>query len=48
MLLWLKIEIASDSQKIPVQDGYFEIVIPKEFIQQAGKSFEIQWIDFYR
>ena len=46
--LWLDIEIVSDSQKIPLQDGYFEIALPVEFIKQAGNSFEIQWIDFFR
>ena len=46
--LWLDIEIVSDSPTIPLEDGYFEIIFPKEFIQQTGDSFEIQWIDFYR
>ena len=48
--LWMKIEIISSQtdKKIPLEDGYFEITIPKEFIQSAGNSFEIQWIDFYR
>ena len=46
--LWLDIEIVSDSRKIPLQDGYFEIIFPKKFIQGAGDFFELQWIDFYR
>jgi hypothetical protein len=48
--LWMKIEIVSDQadKKIPVEDGYFEITIPKAFIQKAGNSFTVQWIDFYR
>ena len=48
--LWMKIEIVSDqsNRKIPLEEGYFEVTVPKEFIQSAGKSFEIQWIDFYR
>ena len=48
--LWIKIEIVSDlaTKKIPLEDGYFEITVPKEFIRSAGNSFEIQWIDFYR
>jgi len=47
---WMKIEIVSDlaTKKIPLEDGYFEITVPKEFIRSAGNSFEIQWIDFYR
>ncbi len=47
--LWMKIEIVSDqSKKIPLEEGYFEVTVPKEFIRDAGNSFEIQWIDFYR
>ena len=46
--LWLDIEIISDSQQIPLQDGYFEIAFPMEFIKQSGSSFEIRWIDFFR
>jgi len=47
--LWMKIEIISDqAKKIPLESGYFEITVPREFLQNAGNSFEIQWIDFYR
>lgn len=46
--LKLKLDIVSNSQEIPLQDGYFEIVVPGEFLQQSGNSFEIQWIDFFR
>ena len=46
--LWLDIEIKSSSPKVPLTEGYFEIVFPKEFVQETGNSFEIQWIDFYR
>ena len=48
--LWVKVEIVSDQadKKIPLEEGYFEIVVPKEFIRSAGNSFEVQWIDFYR
>lgn len=46
--LWLNIKIVSDSAKIPLEGGYFEITLPAEFLQEAGTSFEIQWIDFYR
>ena len=46
--LWLKVEIVSTSQEIPLNDGYFEIVIPRGFLEQTGNSFEIQWIDFFR
>lgn len=48
--LWMKVQIVSgqSDKTIPLEDGYFEITVPKEFIQTAGNSFEIQWIDFYR
>ena len=48
--LWMEIEIVSDqpAKTIPLQDGYFEIGLPEEFLKKAGNSFEIQWIDFFR
>lgn len=46
--LKLKLDIISSSQEIPLQDGYFEIVVPGRFLEQSGNSFEIQWIDFFR
>ena len=48
--LWTRVEIISDQpeKKIPLEEGFFEITVPKEFIRSAGNSFEIQWIDFFR
>ena len=47
--LWMKIEIISNqAKKIPLESGYFEITVPREFLQSAGNSFEVEWIDFYR
>jgi hypothetical protein len=48
--LWMPIEIVSNQtvKKIPLEEGFFEILVPKEFIHSAGNSFEVQWIDFYR
>ena len=48
--LWTKVEVVSGQaeKKIPLDEGYFELIVPKEFIQRAGNSFEIQWIDFFR
>ena len=46
--LWMDIEIASSSRNIPLEDGYFEITVPRQFMRKAGISFEIKWIDFYR
>jgi len=48
--LWMKIEIVSDqsNKTIPLKKGYFEVIVPQEFVRSAGNSFEVQWIDFYR
>lgn len=47
--LWMEIAIVSEAgEKIPLEDGYFEVTVPQEFIQNAGTIFEIEWIDFYR
>ena len=48
--LWMEIEIVSGQaeKKIPLEAGYFEVVIPQQFIRNAGKTFEVEWIDFYR
>lgn len=46
--LWMNIDIVSENRKIPLEEGYFEITLPGEFIRNAGNFFEIKWIDFYR
>jgi hypothetical protein len=48
--LWMEIEIVSNQaeKKVPLEEGYFEVRVPQQFIQNAGKTFEIEWIDFYR
>ena len=48
--LWMKIEIVSNQsvQKIPLEEGYFEITLPKELTKDSGGAFEISWIDFFR
>ncbi|MDQ2691279.1 MAG: hypothetical protein M3Y68_04545 [Chloroflexota bacterium] len=48
--LWMTTDIVSEQPEpaIPLDEGYFEIALPKDFLAQAGTSFEIQWIDFYR
>lgn len=48
--LWLETRIVPEQsgKTLPLEDGFFEITIPREFIQNMGDSFEIEWIDFYR
>ena len=47
---WLDIAIVSDpaTPHIPLDQGYFEITLPKGLLTGADSSFSIQWIDFYR
>ena len=37
---WLEIEVG--------QEGFFEIRLPTGFLQKAGTSFTVEWVDFYR
>ena len=48
--LWMKVEVIPGrvDKKTPSGEGYFEIIVPSEFIRRAGNSFEIQWVDFFR
>jgi hypothetical protein len=48
--LWMPIAIVANQaeKKIPLEEGYFEVTVPQEFIRNAGTTFEIEWIDFYR
>jgi hypothetical protein len=48
--LWMEIEIVSGQaeKKIPLEKGYFEVTVPQEFIRNIEKTFEIEWIDFFR
>jgi len=34
--------------KIPLEDGNFEIQLPKALFEENPKSIRINWIDFYR
>jgi hypothetical protein len=47
---WLGVRIVSDrsAPRIPLEQGHFEITLPKDFLREGGRSFSIRWIDFYR
>ena len=49
---WTAIEIvgAKDNaaQKIPLERGYFQLVIPKALLAGNPKSISLSWINFYR
>ena len=49
-LLWLGIRIVSGEAEphIPLDQGHFEITLPKDFLGDGRRSFSIEWIDFYR
>jgi hypothetical protein len=48
--LWLDIRAVSEqaTPTIPLQQGYFEIRLPKQLLSDRQRSFTIRWIDFYR
>jgi len=49
---WMEIRMAGNdgkSQKtIPLNDGYFEMYLPKASFEGNPKSITVNWIDFYR
>lgn len=48
--MWMKIDVVSKQsvKKIPLEEGYFEITLPKESARDSRGAFEISWIDFFR
>jgi hypothetical protein len=48
--LWMEIEIVSERavEMLPLEEGYFEVTVPRDFLRKAGISFEVKWIDFHR
>ena len=49
---WTEIRIVGKDGKpvttIPLDDGYFEIQLPKALFEDNPKSITVNWIDFYR
>lgn len=45
---WMPVRIEAASAQIPLEDGYFAVVAPPAFIEDAPTRFTVQWIDFYR
>jgi len=49
---WLDITIVSDYPSgeinIPLEDGYFQVSAPQDFLDGDYPRFELHWIDFYR
>ena len=34
--------------KVPLNHGYFEVTVPKAFLNSQTKTIKLEWIDFYR
>ena len=49
---WMEIRMVGSDGKpaksIPLEDGYFEMQVPKAFFEGNPKSITLNWIDFYR
>lgn len=49
---WMNVRILAGDGKlaraIPVNDGFFEITLPKVFFAGNPRSITLRWIDFYR
>ena len=49
---WMEMRMFGDDGKqvttVPLKDGYFEIQLPKAFLEDNPKSITVNWIDFYR
>lgn len=49
---WIDVRIlGSDgepAEELPLQDGYFEMALPKALFKGNPKSITVNWIDFYR
>ena len=49
---WMEIRYIGGDGKptnaVPFQDGYFEMQLPKAFLEDNPKSITVHWIDFYR
>jgi hypothetical protein len=51
-VFWMDIEMWNRDRKpanqIPLQDGYFEMQLPKAFFEDNPTSIDVHWINFYR
>ena len=47
---WLKVKLASAQAmpRMPLDQGRFEITLPKDVLGKGRRSFSMRWIDFYR
>jgi hypothetical protein len=45
---WTKVQVVADEVKIPLRDGYFQILLPDKLFEGNPASIQLHWIDFYR
>lgn len=45
---WTEITMSGTDARIPLKDGYFEIMLPPALLRDQPKSLNLRWIDFYR
>lgn len=45
---WMDIRIVGGGGGDAAKDGYFEMALPKAFLEGQPKSVTLNWIDFYR
>jgi hypothetical protein len=49
---WMDVRILTGDGKpakeLPLEDGYFEMALPRAFFEGNPKSITLNWIDFYR
>jgi len=44
---WTRVKLVG-GQKVPLKDGYFEVVLPEALLKDGPKTLTVSWIDFYR
>ena len=49
---WVEVRMVDSegkpASKIPLDGGYFELIIPSAFLEKSPPKWELHWIDFYR
>lgn len=48
---WMDVNIVTaegTEANIPLEDGYFEVTPPADFLQSDHTGFSLEWLDFYR
>tara|TARA_E500000305_G_scaffold52446_1_gene41032 strand:+ start:1080 stop:1661 length:582 start_codon:yes stop_codon:yes gene_type:complete len=46
--LFAEVQIVAKKTQVPLQNGYFKILLPEELLKGSSETMQMQWIDFYR